>query len=159
MLRTIGLACMSSTGNFHYCLSAHREIGFPTMGLGPQDMPMVRIGDIKPIDRLRLSFSVSLSVTINVAFPVEKSSAFHTTISLFPFAETNCTMGAFPRSTTLAQNVFSEVAYLPCLHSSHVVRPGEFAMLFPGQDWQPLPVPFFPTEHFEQDAMPRNSVV
>ena len=23
-------------------------------------------------------------------------------------------------------------------------------MLFPGQDWQPLPVPFFPTEHFEQ---------
>ena len=68
-------------------------------------------------------------------------------------------MGAFPRSTTLAQNVFSEVAYLPCLHSSHVVRPGNFAMLFPGQDWQPLPVPFFPTEHFEQDAMPRNSVV
>ena len=118
-----------------------------------------RIGDIKPTDRLDSSFSVSLSVTVNVALPVEKSSAFHTTISLFPFAETNCTVGAFPRSTTLAQNVFSEVAYLPCLHSSHVVRPGEFAMLFPGQDWQPLPVPFFPTEHFEQDAMPRNSVV
>ena len=34
----------------------------------------------------------------------------------------------------------------------------KFAMLFPGQDWQPLPVPFFPTEHFEQDHA-LNSVV
>ena len=98
-------------------------------------------------------------MTVNVAFPFEKIFAFHATASLFPFAETSCTMGAFPRSTTLAQNVFSEVAYLPCLHASHVVRPGNFEMLFPGQDWQPLPVPFFPTEHFEQLTMPRNSVV
>ena len=98
-------------------------------------------------------------MTVNVAFPFEKSFAFHATASLFPFAKTKCTMGAFPPKVSSRQNVFSGVAYLPCSHSSHVVRPGNFAMLFPGQDWQPLPVPFFPTEHFEQDAMPRNSVV
>ena len=98
-------------------------------------------------------------MTVNVAFPVEKSFAFHATASLFPFAKTKCTMGAFPSKISAAQYVFSGVAYLPCSHSSHVVRPGEFAMLFPGQDWQPLTVPFFPTEHFEQLTMPRNSVV
>ena len=98
-------------------------------------------------------------MTVNVAFPFEKSFAFHATASLFPFAQTSCTMGAVPPKVSAAQYVFSGVAYLPRGHSSHVVRPGNFAMLFPGQDWQPLPVPFFPTEHFEQDAMPRNSVV
>ena len=62
-------------------------------------------------------------MTVNVAFPFEKSFAFHATASLFPFAETNCTMGAFPSSVSARQNVFS--GWRTCLARTHRMLYGQ----------------------------------